>query len=441
MTYDVHIIGGGLAGSEAAWQLAQAGFRVRLSEMRGGGSMTPAHQSDRLAELVCSNSFRSDDAERNAVGLLHAEMRALGSLIFAEADKHQVPAGSALAVDRDGFADGVTAALTAHPNIEIVRERVDALPSEGLAIVATGPLTAPGLAEDIGSATGKDQLAFFDAIAPIVHFESIDFDMAWYQSRWNKVGPGGTGKDYINCPLDKEQYLTFIQGLLDGEKAEFREWENVPYFEGCMPIEVMAERGIDTPRFGPMKGVGLDDPRTGRWPYACVQLRQDNADGTLWNMVGFQTKLKYAAQVALFRTIPGLEKAEFARLGGLHRNTFIKSPELLDPTLRLKSRPNIRFAGQITGCEGYVESSSIGMLAGRFAAAELGGEAIAPPPRETALGALLAHITGEAEVETYQPMNVNFGLFPPIPGKSKKADRKLLYTARAREAFAEWLAA
>lgn len=441
MTHDVHIIGGGLAGSEAAWQLANAGFKVRLSEMRGSGDMTPAHQSDRLAELVCSNSFRSDDAERNAVGLLHAEMRQLGSLIFAEADKHQVPAGSALAVDRDGFADGVTAALAQHPNIDIVRERVDVLPSEGLVIVATGPLTAPGLAEQIGAATGKDQLAFFDAIAPIVHFESINLDIAWYQSRWDKVGPGGTGKDYLNCPLDKEQYLAFIQGLLDGEKTEFKEWENVPYFEGCMPIEVMAERGIDTPRFGPMKGVGLDDPRTGRWPYACVQLRQDNASATLWNIVGFQTKLKYAEQVALFRTIPGLENAEFARLGGLHRNTFIKSPELLDPTLRLKARPNIRFAGQITGCEGYVESSSIGMLAGRFAAAELRGETLPPPPRATALGALLAHITGEAEVETYQPMNVNFGLFPPIPGKSKKADRKLLYTARARDAFAEWLAA
>ncbi|HEX8302337.1 methylenetetrahydrofolate--tRNA-(uracil(54)-C(5))-methyltransferase (FADH(2)-oxidizing) TrmFO [Sphingomonas sp.] len=441
MTHDVHIIGGGLAGSEAAWQLAHAGFKVRLSEMRGSGTMTPAHQSDRLAELVCSNSFRSDDAERNAVGLLHAEMRALGSLILAQGDKHQVPAGSALAVDRDGFADGVTAELMAHPNIEIVRERVDTLPDAGLAIVATGPLTAPGLADSIGAATGKDQLAFFDAIAPIVHFESIDLDVAWYQSRWNKVGPGGTGKDYINCPLNKEQYLAFIQGLLDGEKTEFREWENVPYFEGCMPIEVMAERGIDTPRFGPMKGVGLDDPRDGRWPYACVQLRQDNASGTLWNMVGFQTKLKYADQVSLFRTIPGLEKAEFARLGGLHRNTFIKSPELLDSTLRLKSLPNIRFAGQITGCEGYVESSAIGLLAGRFAAAELGGAALAPPPRATALGALLAHITGEAEVETYQPMNVNFGLFPPIPGKSKKADRKLMYTARAREAFADWMAA
>ncbi|AJP71507.1 methylenetetrahydrofolate--tRNA-(uracil(54)-C(5))-methyltransferase (FADH(2)-oxidizing) TrmFO [Sphingomonas hengshuiensis] len=438
-THDIHIIGGGLAGSEAAWQLAQAGRKVRLSEMRGSGSMTPAHQSDRLAELVCSNSFRSDDAERNAVGLLHAEMRALGSLIFAQADKHQVPAGSALAVDRDGFADSVTAALAAHPNIEIVRERVDTLPSDGLAIVATGPLTAPALAESIGAATGKDSLAFFDAIAPIVHRDSIDMDVAWMQSRWDKVGPGGTGKDYINCPMTKDQYLAFHAGLLAGEKTEFREWENVPYFEGCMPIEVMAERGVDTLRYGPMKGVGLDQPSTGRWPYACVQLRQDNASATLWNMVGFQTKLKYADQVALFRTIPGLEKAEFARLGGLHRNTFIRSPELLDPTLRLKSRPNIRFAGQITGCEGYVESSAIGMLAARFAIAELSGTTLPTPPRATALGALLAHITGEAEVETYQPMNVNFGLFPPIEGRSKKADRKLMYTARARAAFAEWM--
>jgi methylenetetrahydrofolate--tRNA-(uracil-5-)-methyltransferase len=437
MTHHVHIIGGGLAGSEAAWQLAQAGYKVRLSEMRGSGTMTPAHQTDRLAELVCSNSFRSDDAERNAVGLLHQEMRDLGSLILAQGDIHKVPAGSALAVDRDGFADGVTAALEAHPNIQVVRERVDTLPAEGLAIVATGPLTAPGLAESIGSATGKEQLAFFDAIAPIVHFDSIDMETAWFQSRWNK----GEGRDYINCPMSKDQYLAFHAGLMAGEKTEFREWENVPYFEGCMPIEVMAERGVETLRFGPMKGVGLDDPKTGRWPYAVVQLRQDNASATLWNMVGFQTKLKYADQVALFRTIPGLENAEFARLGGLHRNTFIKSPELLDPTLRLKLRPHIRFAGQITGCEGYVESSAIGLLAGRFAAAELAGEALAPPPVETALGALLAHITGAAEAETYQPMNVNFGLMPPIPGRSKKADRKLLYTSRARAAFKDWVAA
>ncbi|MCM8730015.1 methylenetetrahydrofolate--tRNA-(uracil(54)-C(5))-methyltransferase (FADH(2)-oxidizing) TrmFO [Hephaestia sp. GCM10023244] len=436
-SYDVHIIGGGLAGSEAAWQLAEAGWKVRLSEMRGSGEMTPAHQTDGLAELVCSNSFRSDDATSNAVGLLHAEMRDLGSLIMREGSAHKVPAGSALAVDRDGFSAGVTAALAAHPNISIHREKIDDLPAEGLAIVATGPLTAPGLAASIGTATGADSLAFFDAIAPIVYRDSIDFDVAWFQSRWNK----GDGKDYINCPLDKAQYLAFHQGLLDGEKTEFREWEkDTPYFEGCMPIEVAATRGLDTLRYGPMKPVGLDDPRTGRWPYAVVQLRQDNASATLWNIVGFQTKLKHAEQVRLFRTIPGLENAEFARLGGLHRNTFIRSPELLDPTLRLKSRPNIRFAGQITGCEGYVESAAIGLLAGRFAAAELAGRTLAPPPPATAFGALLGHITGAAEAETYQPMNVNFGLFPPIEGRTKKADRKKLYTARAREALAGWIA-
>ncbi len=437
MTHDVHIVGGGLAGSEAAWQLAEAGFRVKLSEMRGSGDMTPAHQTDGLAELVCSNSFRSDDAQNNAVGLLHAEMRALGSIIMSEGDTHKVPAGSALAVDRDGFSTGVTARLAAHPNIEIVRERVDALPAEGLAIIATGPLTAPGLADSIGAATGSDALAFFDAIAPIVHHDSIDMSIAWRQARWNKGGD-----DYINCPLDKEQYHAFVQGLIDGEKGEFRDWEkDTPYFEGCMPIEVMAERGPETLRFGPMKGVGLDDPRDGRWPYAAVQLRQDNASATLWNIVGFQTKLKHAEQVRLFRTIPGLENAEFARLGGLHRNTFIRSPELLDPTLRLKSRPNIRFAGQITGCEGYVESAAIGLLAGRFAAAELRGDVMPPPPVETALGALLHHITGAAEAATYQPMNVNFGLMPPIPGRTKKADRKKMYTDRARAALAEWMPA
>lgn len=442
--HQVHIIGGGLAGSEAAWQLANAGIRVKLSEMRGSGGMTPAHHTDGLAELVCSNSFRSDDANSNAVGLLHQEMRALGSIIMAQGDIHKVPAGSALAVDRHRFSDGVTAALTAHPNITIVRERIDQLPAYGLTIVATGPLTAPSLADSIGSATGKDALAFFDAIAPIVHRDSIDMDVAWFQSRWNK----GSGKDYINCALSKDQYLTFHQSLLDGEKSEFKDWENVPYFEGCMPIEVMAARGVDTLRYGPMKGVGLDDPKTaspefpnGRWPYACVQLRQDNASGTLWNIVGFQTKLKHAEQVRLFRTIPGLENAEFARLGGLHRNTFIRSPELLDTTLRLKSRPHIRFAGQVTGCEGYVESAAIGLLAGRFAAAEILGHILNPPPVETALGALLGHITGGAEAETYQPMNVNFGLMPPIEGRTKKADRKLMYTARARTAFEEWLKA
>ncbi|TCP34931.1 methylenetetrahydrofolate--tRNA-(uracil(54)-C(5))-methyltransferase (FADH(2)-oxidizing) TrmFO [Sphingomonas sp. BK235] len=435
MDHDIHVIGGGLAGSEAAWQLAEAGLRVRLSEMRGGGNTTPAHHSDGLAELVCSNSFRSDDAENNAVGLLHQEMRALDSLILREGDRHRVPAGSALAMDRDGFSAGVTAAIAAHPNITIVRERVDTLPDTP-AIVATGPLTAPTLSQQIAGETGKDALAFFDAIAPIVHRESIDLDTAWFQSRWNK----GDGTDYINCPLDKDQYHAFVDGLLAGEKTEYREWENVPYFEGCMPIEVMAERGPETLRFGPMKGVGLDDPRTGRWPYAAVQLRQDNAHGTLWNIVGFQTKLKHAEQVRLFRTIPGLEKAEFARLGGLHRNTFIRSPELLDPLLRLRSRPHLRFAGQITGCEGYVESAAIGLLAGRFAAAELRGGAPTPPPAETALGALLGHITGGAATESYQPMNVNFGLFPPIPGRTKKAERKKLYTDRARAALAGWIA-
>ena len=437
MTHDVHIIGGGLAGSEAAWQLAEAGFKVKLSEMRGSGEMTPAHQTDGLAELVCSNSFRSDDATSNAVGLIHQEMRTLGSLILREADVHKVPAGSALAVDRDRFSDGVTAALSAHPNITIVRERVDVLPAEGLTIVATGPLTAPALADNIGGATGKDALAFFDAIAPIVHFDSIDMETAWMASRWDK----GDTKDYINCPMTKDEYLAFHTGLMEGEKTEFKEWENVPYFEGCMPIEVAASRGVDTLRYGPMKPVGLDDPRTGRWPYAVVQLRQDNASATLWTIVGFQTKLKHSEQVRLFRTIPGLQNAEFARLGGLHRNTFIRSPELLDPTLRLKARPNIRFAGQITGCEGYVESSAIGLLAGRFAAAELGGAAMTPPPVETALGALLHHITGAAVAETYQPMNVNFGLFPPIEGRTKKADRKKMYTDRARDALGAWMAA
>jgi methylenetetrahydrofolate--tRNA-(uracil-5-)-methyltransferase len=437
--HDIHIIGGGLAGSEAAWQLAQAGLRVRLSEMRGSGDTTPAHQGDALAELVCSNSFRSDDAERNAVGLLHREMRDLGSLIMAAADAHQVPAGSALAVDRDGFSAQVTRTLNEHPNISVVRERVDRLPDQGMAIVATGPLTAPALANSIATATGAEALSFFDAIAPIVHADSIDMDIAWKQSRWDKSGPGGTGKDYINCPMDRDQYLAFHAALMAGEKSSFKEWEHVPYFDGCMPVEVMAERGVETLRYGPMKGVGLDDPRTGRWPYACVQLRQDNASGTLWNMVGFQTKLKHGEQVRIFRTIPGLENAEFARLGGLHRNTFIRSPELLDRNLRFRARPNLRFAGQITGCEGYVESAAIGLLAGRFAAAELRGRTIAQPPVETALGALLAHITGDADPETYQPMNVNFGLFPPIEGRTKKADRKLMYTARARTAFAEWV--
>ena len=439
MTEEVTIIGGGLAGSEAAWQAAQAGIRVRLFEMRGGGEMTPAHQSDALAELVCSNSFRSDDAENNAVGLLHAEMRALNSLIMRAADAHRVPAGSALAVDREGFSADVTAALAGHPNVEIVRERIDDLP-DGPTIIATGPLTASGLAAAIAAETGTDSLAFFDAIAPIVHRDTIDMSICWMASRWDKSATGSDG-DYINCPMTKEEYLAFHRGLLDGEKTEFREWEkDTPYFEGCMPIEVMAARGVDTLRYGPMKPVGLDDPRTGRWPYAVVQLRQDNKLGTLWNMVGFQTKLKHGEQVRLFRTIPGLEQAEFARLGGLHRNTFLNSPQLLDDTLRLKSRPNVRFAGQITGCEGYVESAAIGLLAGRFAAAELSGREPVPPPPATALGALLGHITGGAEAASYQPMNVNFGLFPPLDGKPRKADRKRLLTARAREALDAWKA-
>jgi methylenetetrahydrofolate--tRNA-(uracil-5-)-methyltransferase len=436
MRFEVHIVGGGLAGSEAAWQLAEAGAKVRLSEMRGSGERSPAHHTDSLAELVCSNSFRSDDSEHNAVGLIHAEMRRLGSVIMAAADAHRVPAGSALAVDREGFAASVTERIERHPNIELVRERIDALPPSGPTIVATGPLTAVKLAESIGAATGSDALAFFDAIAPIVHRDSIDMEVAWMAARWDKGG-----KDYINCPMTKEQYLAFHQGLIEGEKTEFKDWEkDTPYFEGCMPIEVMAGRGVDTLRYGPMKPVGLDDPRTGRWPWAVVQLRQDNALGTLWNMVGFQTKLKHAEQVRLFRTIPGLEKAEFARLGGLHRNTFINSPQLLDGTLRLRKAPHIRFAGQITGCEGYVESAAIGLLAGRFAAAELRGEALPPPPPETALGALLGHITGGADSATYQPMNVNFGLFPPVDGKARKADRKRAYTQRAEEALARWIA-
>ncbi len=434
--HDVHIIGGGLAGSEAAWQLAEAGLKVRLSEMRGGGDITPAHETNRLAEMVCSNSFRSDDAENNAVGLLHQEMRVLGSLIMAAADKHKVPAGSALAVDRDGFAAEVSLRIAAHPNIEVVRERVDTLPASGSTIVATGPLTAPGLAEAIAKVTGSDALAFFDAIAPIIHRDSIDMSVCWMAARWDKGG-----KDYINCPMTKEQYDTFVQALNEGEKTEFKEWEkDTPYFEGCMPIEVMASRGVETLRYGPMKGIGLDDPRTGRWPYAVVQLRQDNALGTLWNMVGFQTKLKHGEQVRIFHTIPGLENAEFARLGGIHRNSFIRSPELLDHEFRLKAMPHIRFAGQITGCEGYVESAAIGLLVARFAAAEAQGCTLPAPPPETALGALLGHITGGADAETYQPMNVNVGLMPPIEGRTKKADRKRMYTDRARTALKEWLA-
>ena len=445
--HQIHIIGGGLAGSEAAWQLAEQGVKVRLSEMRGaaaenGGEMTPAHQTDGLAELVCSNSFRSDDAERNAVGLLHQEMRDLGSIIMRCADQHKVPAGSALAMDRDDFSTAVTQALSEHPNIDVVRERIDSLPESGLTIVSTGPLTAISLAENIGAATGADALAFFDAIAPIIHRDSIDMDICWKAARWGKGGD-----DYINCPMDKEQYLAFHQGLLDSEKADFKDWEkDTPYFEGCMPIEVMAGRGVDTLRYGPMKPVGLDNPHAatpefpdGRWAYAVVQLRQDNMLGTLWNMVGFQTKMKHGAQVELLRTIPGLEKAEFARLGGLHRNTFINSPKLLDSEMRLKSAPHVRFAGQITGCEGYVESSAVGLMVGRYAAAELRGETLQAPPAETALGALLSHITGGADARDYQPMNINFGLFPPFTEKVHKKQRKEAMTSRARAAMTEWI--
>ena len=434
MSFDIHIIGGGLAGSEAAWQLAETGLRVRLSEMRGGEDSTPAHETDRLAEMVCSNSFRSDDAEYNAVGLLHQEMRALGSLVMRAADKHRVPAGSALAVDRAGFAADVTRTIEQHLNIRVVRERVDVLPDHP-AIVATGPLTDSRLAEAIAAETGHGALAFFDAIAPIVHRDSIDMDVAWMAARWDKGG-----KDYINCPIDRPQYEDFVAALVEGEKMPFHDWEKeTPYFEGCMPIEVMAERGPETLRHGPMKPIGLDDPRTGRWPYAVVQLRQDNQLGTLWNMVGFQTKLKHGEQVRIFRTIPGLELAEFARLGGIHRNSFINSPRLLDRELRLKSKPNVRFAGQITGCEGYVESAAVGILAARFVAAELRGDHMPSPPPATALGAILAHITGDADAETFQPMNVNFGLMPPVPGRFKRADRKKIYTDRARAAFAVWL--
>jgi methylenetetrahydrofolate--tRNA-(uracil-5-)-methyltransferase len=441
MSYDVHVIGGGLAGSEAAWQLARRGMKVRLSEMRGGGDTTPAHQGDGLAELVCSNSFRSDDDEKNAVGLLHHEMRRLDSLVMRAGEVARVPAGSAMAVDREVFSAEVEKALREHPNVEIVRERIDILPEAGLTIVATGPLTAASLATSIVGATGQDRLAFFDAIAPIVHRDSIDMDVCWMAARWDKGG-----KDYINCPMDKAQYEAFVQGLLDGEKGEFKEWEaSTPYFEGCMPIEVMAERGPETLRFGPMKPVGLDNPHwataehpNGRWAYAVVQLRQDNKLGTLWNMVGFQTKLKHAEQVRLFRTIPGLENAEFARLGGMHRNTFLNSPTLLDRQLRLKAAPHIRFAGQITGCEGYVESSAVGLLAGVMAASELAGSDWTAPPATTAMGALLAHITGDAEAESYQPMNVNFGLFPPLH-EVKKKSRKEAYTERAKADFGQWL--
>jgi methylenetetrahydrofolate--tRNA-(uracil-5-)-methyltransferase len=433
----VHIIGGGLAGSEAAWQLASAGVPVVLHEMRPVRG-TEAHQTDGLAELVCSNSFRSDDAANNAVGLLHEEMRRAGSLIMRAADAHKLPAGGALAVDRHGFSAAVQQALLEHPLVELQREEIAGLPPAewDSVIVATGPLTSPGLADAIRTLSGEESLAFFDAIAPIVHYETIDQSIAWKQSRYDK----GEGADYFNCPLNKEEYEAFVAGLLAGDKTEFKEWEaSTPYFDGCLPIEVMAARGPDTLRWGPMKPVGLRDPRTGRRPWAVVQLRQDNALGSLWNIVGFQTKLKHGEQTRLFRTIPGLAKAEFARLGGLHRNTFLNSPRLLDGTLRLKAEPRLRFAGQITGCEGYVESAAVGLLTGRFAAAERLGLVPSTPPHTTAMGALLGHITGGADAATFQPMNVNFGLFPPLEGTLRGKERKQALAARALSDLERWL--
>jgi methylenetetrahydrofolate--tRNA-(uracil-5-)-methyltransferase len=457
----VHIIGAGLAGSEAAWQVAEAGVAVVLHEMRPDRK-TEAHRTAGLAELVCSNSFRSDDAANNAVGLLHAEMRRLGSLIMRAADANQVPAGGALAVDRDGFSLAVTKALNDHPRIEIRRGEIAGLPPADWrnVIVATGPLTSVALADAIRELTDENALAFFDAIAPIVHKETIDMSVAWFQSRYDKAGPGGTGADYINCPMTKEHYDGFVDALLAGEKTDFKDWEtNTPYFDGCLPIEVMAERGRETLRHGPMKPVGLTNPQdpTAK-PYAIVQLRQDNKLGTLYNMVGFQTKLKYGPQQRIFRTIPGLEKAEFARLGGLHRNTFLNSPKLLDGQLRLRVEPRLRFAGQMTGCEGYVESASIGLIAGLSAIADARGRVLPPPPPTTALGSLLGHITGghletiEPGSRSFQPMNINFGLFPPLPhpptkkpdgtrlrGNEKTVAKKQAISARALADLDRWI--
>ena len=455
----IHIIGGGLAGSEAAWQSAQRGVPVILHEMRPQRG-TEAHQTDQLAELVCSNSFRSDDSQSNAVGLLHDEMRRLGSLVMQAADANQVPAGGALAVDREGFAQAVTQSLENHPMITISREEVAGPPPDewDQVIIATGPLTSPALADAILAITNEKALAFFDAIAPIVHRDSINMDVAWFQSRYDKVGPGGNGADYINCPMNKEQYDAFVDALIAGDAVGFKEWEGTPYFDGCLPIEVMAERGRETLRHGPMKPVGLTNPRDPQVKsYAIVQLRQDNKLGTLYNLVGFQTKLKYGEQAQIFKMIPGLENAEFARLGGLHRNTYLNSPTLLDPLLRLKAKSQWRFAGQITGCEGYVESASVGLLAGRFAAAERMGQTPAIPPVTTALGALLNHITGghletiEAGPRSFQPMNINFGLFPPptepvkspdgkrLKGPEKTKARKMQITERAKQDLTDWL--
>ena len=458
----IHVIGGGLAGSEAAWQIANQGVPVVLHEMRPVRT-TDAHKTDGLAELVCSNSFRSDDWETNAVGLLHEEMRRMGSLILAAGDRHKLPAGGALAVDRDAFSAEVTARLSEHPLVTIERGEVAGLPPADWdnVVVATGPLTSPALSEAVRAHTGEGELAFFDAIAPVIHLDSIDQTIVWRQSRYDKAGPGGTGADYLNCPMSKEEYDAFIDALLAGEKTVFKEWEaSTPYFDGCLPVEVMAERGRDTLRFGPMKPVGLTDPRTGRRPYAVVQLRQDNAHGTLWNMVGFQTKLKHGEQVRVFRMIPGLQEAEFARLGGLHRNTFLNSPKLLDGGLRLRAEPRLRFAGQITGVEGYVESAAIGLLAGRFAAADRTGRDAGVPPATTALGALLAHITGghlldanEGGSSSFQPMNINYGLLPPLDeapttdaegrklkGKARGAEKKRLMSRRALADLDQWRA-
>jgi methylenetetrahydrofolate--tRNA-(uracil-5-)-methyltransferase len=458
----IHVVGGGLAGSEAAWQAAEAGCRVVLHEMRPVRT-TEAHRTDGLAELVCSNSFRSDDAANNAVGLLHAEMRRLGSLIMRAADANQVPAGGALAVDRDAFSAAVTRALEAHPRIEIDRTEVADLPPADWdnVIVATGPLTAAPLADAIRALTDETALAFFDAIAPIVHKETVDMSVAWFQSRYDKAGPGGTGADYLNCPMTKQQYDAFVDALLAGEKTEFKDWESsTPYFDGCLPIEVMAERGRETLRHGPMKPVGLTNPHNPTVkPYAIVQLRQDNKLGTLYNMVGFQTKLKYGAQQGILRSIPGLEKAEFARFGGLHRNTFLNSPKLLDTQLRLRAAPRLRFAGQMTGCEGYVESASIGLIAGLYAAANARGTELGSPPPTTALGSLLGHITGghietiESGTRSFQPMNINFGLFPPLAsaptkkpdgtrlrGNEKTVAKKQAISARALADLDRWIA-
>ena len=454
-TKEVHIIGGGLAGSEAAWQIAQLGVPVILHEMRPVRK-TEAHHTDGLAELVCSNSFRSDDKHYNAVGVLHEEMRMCNSLIMREADNAAVPAGGALAVDRDIFSQNVTKALEEHPLVTIDRTEVAGLPPEewDSVIIATGPLTSPDLAKAIQKLGGEDELAFFDAIAPIVHKDSIDFSKAWMQSRYDKEGPAGNGSDYINCPMEKDDYYEFIDALNNSEKTEFKQWEkDTPYFDGCMPIEIMASRGVETLRYGPMKPVGLENPhaKEGEFkrPWAVVQLRQDNALGTLYNMVGFQTKMKYAEQTEVFRKIPGLENAEFARLGGIHRNTFINSPKLLKTSLQMKADTRLRFAGQITGCEGYIESAGVGLMAGRFAAAEKLGLNYDAPDQTTAMGALLHHITGGGNSETFQPMNVNFGLFPPLgdvpkeefkgmKGKEKGRHKKKLMALRALENIQTW---